>query len=115
MAKPIPDGYHTLTAHMVQKDAAAAIEFYKQAFGAEERFRMPGPGGQGVAHAELQIGDSVLMLSDEFPGTATKSPSSLGGTTISLFLYVKDVDALFAKATAAGAKVEMPPMDMFWG
>ncbi len=112
--KPIPDGFHTITPHIVCKNAAAAMDFYKKAFGAEEIFRMPGPGGQ-VMHGELQIGDSRLMLADEFPQADTKSPASLNGTTFSISLYVEDCDKAFKRAVDAGCKVTMPPMDMFWG
>jgi PhnB protein len=97
------------------KDAAAAIEFYKRAFGAEEVERMPGPGGKGVMHAEIKIGDSRIMLSDEFPGTGCSSPQTLGGTTCQLFLYVPDVDSAYQRAVSAGATATMPVADMFWG
>jgi PhnB protein len=112
--KPTPSGYHTITPYLSVKDAAKAIEFYKRAFGAEETVRMPGPDG-GVMHAEIRIGDSIIMLGDESPMGGCKSPQSLGGTTMGLHIYVKDVDAAFKKAVAAGAKVSMPLMDMFWG
>jgi PhnB protein len=115
MPNPIPEGYHSVTPYISCKDAGAAIDFYKRAFGAQELFRMPGPGGHGVMHAEIMVGDSHVMLADEFPGAGAKSPQSLGGTTCSLFLYVKDVDATFAKAVAAGAEGAMPPADQFWG
>jgi PhnB protein len=110
--KPIPTGYHTVTAYLVVNDAPKAIEFYKQAFGATERGRMAGPQGK-IAHAELQIGDSIVMLSDEMMGN--KSPQTLGGSPVSLFLYVEDVDSSFKRAVGAGAKADMPPADMFWG
>jgi len=114
--KPIPEGFHTLTPHIVVKDAAKAIEFYKEAFGAEEICRMPGPGGQGVMHAEIKIGDSMVMMCDEFPQTPHfKSPESLNGTTNKLTLYVTDCDKVFNQAVASGATAEMPPTDMFWG
>jgi PhnB protein len=112
--QPIPEGYHTVTPYLAVEDAAQAIEFYKRAFGANERGRMPGPDGK-IAHAELQIGDSVLMLSDPFPQATTKSPKELGGTTGSVFLYVEDVDAVFQQAVDAGATVTMAVEDMFWG
>lgn len=118
MAKvnPIPEGFHTVTPHIVLKDAAEAIEFYKKAFGAEEIDRMSGPDGKTVMHAELQIGDSRLMVCDEFPGmTGYQAPSSLKGTTVTLHLYVPDVDAVFARAVEAGAEATMKPMDAFWG
>jgi uncharacterized glyoxalase superfamily protein PhnB len=113
--KAIPDGYSALTPYLVVRGASKAIEFYKQAFGAVERSRMPGPDGL-LMHAELEIGNSVLMLCDEFPQMERWiSPDSLKGTTVSLHLYVEDVDASFARAIAAGAKVSMPLMDAFWG
>ena len=112
---PIPAGHHTVTPHMVLRNSAQAIEFYKKAFGAVEIMRMPGPEGKGIGHAELKIGDSFIYMADEWPGTSLSSPEKLGGTTVSIHLYVKDADALFKQAVAAGAKVEMPLMDMFWG
>lgn len=113
-AKPVPEGYHTVSPYLVIRNAAKAIEFYQQAFAAEERFRMPGPDGK-IMHAELQIGDSIVMLSDEFPEMGAPSPQTLNGTSVSIFLYVEDVDAVFKKAVDAGAKVLMPVADMFWG
>jgi uncharacterized glyoxalase superfamily protein PhnB len=113
-AKPVPEGYHTVSPYLAIRDAAKAIEFYKQAFGAQERYRMPGPDGK-LMHAELQIGDSTVMLSDEFPEMGAVSPQSLNGTTVGIFLCVEDVDAVFKKAVGAGAKVLMPVADMFWG
>jgi PhnB protein len=112
--QPIPKGYHTLTPSMTVRDAARAIEFYKQAFGAEEIGVMKGPDGK-VMHAELRIGDSLLMLADEFPQYGALSPQSIGGTGMSLHIYVEDVDSAFDRATKAGANVEMPVTDMFWG
>lgn len=112
--KPIPDGYHSATPYLTVRDATKAIDFYKRAFDATEINRMEGPDGK-VAHAELKIGDSVIMLGDEMPGSETRSPQSLGGTTTGVFLYVKDVDAAFHKATTAGAKATAQPADMFWG
>ncbi len=108
------EGYHTVTPYVVVSGAAKAIEFYQKAFGAEERVRMPGPGGT-IMHAEVQIGDSVVMLSDENPAMGAKSPTTLGGTPASLMVYVEDVDQAFERAVKAGAKAEMPPTDMFWG
>jgi len=96
------------------EDAARAIEFYKDAFGAEEIHRMPGPDGS-IAHAELQIGDSKLMLSDPFPQSNVRPPSERGGPTASVFMYVDDADAVFEQAQTAGATVSMPLEDMFWG
>jgi PhnB protein len=112
--QPIPEGYHSVTPYLAVDDADRAIEFYKDAFGAEETVRMPGPDGK-VAHAELQIGDSKLMLSDPFPQSNVRPPSERGGPTASVFLYVDDVDAVFEQATRAGATVESPLEDMFWG
>jgi len=112
--QPIPAGYHTVTPYLVVNDAARAIEFYKRAFDATERVRMDGPQGK-IGHAELQIGDSMLMLGDEMPGSQIRSPQSLGGSPVGIFLYVKDVDASFQKAVEAGAQVVMPLDDMFWG
>ena len=112
--KPIPDGYHTVTPHLVVRGAAKAIEFYAKAFGAEERFRMPGPDGS-VMHAELSLGDSVVMLGEEAPQMGASSPQTIGGSPVSLLIYVKDVDASFARAERAGCTAQMPPTDMFWG
>jgi uncharacterized glyoxalase superfamily protein PhnB len=113
-AKPIPDGYRTITPHLIVKDGAKAIDFYKKAFGAEERGRMAGPDGR-LMHAELKIGDSIVMLADEYPEMGGKSPATLSGTPVTLHLYVTDADAAFKKAVAAGAKATMPIADMFWG
>src|SRR5579863_3560790 len=110
----IPAGYHTLTPHLIYRGAAQAIDFYKKAFGAKERSRMHGPGGT-IVHAEIAIGGSRMMLGDEMPGMAAKAPESLGGTASGLFIYTPNVDRDYAKAIAAGARPEMPPMDMFWG
>jgi PhnB protein len=112
--KPIPQGYHSVTPYLTLSDAARAIDFYKRAFNAQEVMRMAGPNGK-VGHAELRIGDSVIMLGDEMPGTSTRSPQSLGGTTGGVFLYVENVDAVFQQAVSAGAQVESPLADMFWG
>jgi PhnB protein len=113
--KPVPEGFHTVTPGVVASPAAAAIDFYKKAFGAQELSRMPGPDGKRIMHAEIKIGDSVLFVHDEWPGSGCMAPASLKGTTMSLFLYVEDVDAAFQKAVAAGATAVMPPADMFWG
>jgi PhnB protein len=113
-ANPIPEGYHTLQIYLAVEDASKAIDFYKEAFDAEETIRMPGPDGS-VAHAELQIGDSKLMLSDPFPQSTVRPPSERGGTTASVFMYVDDVDATFEQAQHAGATVASPLEDMFWG
>jgi uncharacterized glyoxalase superfamily protein PhnB len=112
--KPIPDGYHTLTPYMTVRDAARAIDFYKKAFGAVERGVMKGPDGK-VMHAELKIGDSVFMLADEFPEYGALSPQSTGGAGMGLHIYLEDVDSAFDRAVQAGANVEMPVSDMFWG
>lgn len=110
----IPKGYHSITPHMTVRDAARAIEFYKQAFGAVERSVMKGPDGK-VMHAELMIGDSIVMLNDEFPEFGALSPQSIGGTGVGLHIYVENVDSAFDRALKAGAAVEMPVNDMFWG
>jgi PhnB protein len=114
MAKPIPEGYRTVTPYLTFDDAAAAIEFYKSAFGAKERSRLEAPGGK-IGHAEIEIGDSVVMLSDAFPQASTRPPSELGGTTASVLLYVEDVDALTQRAIDAGATPTMEVADQFWG
>ncbi len=111
---PVPEGFHTVTPHLVVRDAAKAIEFYEKAFGAVERYRMPGPGGV-VMHAELSLGDSIIMLGEEAPQMGATSPQTIGGSPVSLLIYVKDVDASFARADQAGCTVQMPPTDMFWG
>ncbi len=113
-AKPIPEGYHTLTTYLAVEDAAKAIEFYKRAFGATERVRMDAPGGK-IGHAELAIGDSLIMLADPFPQASTKSPKELGGTTTSIFMYVEDVDAAIQDAVDAGGEITMKVDDQFWG
>ena len=113
--QPIPPGFHTLTPHLVVKDASNAIEFYKKAFGAQEIRRAPWPDGKSLMHAELQIGDSRLMLVDEFPEMDCRGPKSIGGTPVTIHMFVEDVDAAFSKAVAAGAEVKMPLDDMFWG
>lgn len=112
--KPIPDGYHSLTPYLIIDGAAAAIEFYKKAFAAVELMCMPGPGGK-VMHAELKIGDSIFMLSEEWPESGFKGPKSLGGSGVSLMMYVEDVDAVFARAVAAGGDVVKPLADQFYG
>lgn len=112
--QPVPEGYHTLTAYLAVDDAAAAIDFYGRAFGAKERVRMAGPG-DSVMHAELEIGDSLLMLSDPFPQASTKPPKELGGTSASIFMYVEDIDSMYKQAIEAGASSLMEPDDMFWG
>jgi PhnB protein len=112
--KPVPDGYHTITPHLTVRDAARAVEFYKEAFGATERGAMKGPDGK-IMHAELMIGDSIIMLADEFPEFGGLSPLSTGGSSTSLHIYLDGVDAAFDRAVKAGAEVEMPVTDQFWG
>lgn len=112
--KPIPEGMHTVTPHLVCKGAREAIEFYRRAFGAEELRRLPGPEGR-IMHAMIRIGDSPVMLIDEFPEWRSVGPRSLKGTPVTLHLYFADVDRAFERAVDAGAKVVMPPCDMFWG
>jgi PhnB protein len=112
--KPIPDGYHSVTPYLIMKDAARAIDFYKRAFGASERLRMPSPGGR-VGHAELSIGDSIIMLADEHPEMGHRGPQSFGGTPVSIHLYVNDVDSVFKKTVDAGATVQRPVQDQFYG
>jgi PhnB protein len=112
--KPIPDGYRSVTPYLAVKQAADAIEFYRRAFGAKERMRLVAPNGK-VGHAELEIGDSVVMLADEHPEMDFRSPDAYGGAAVSLHLYVKDVDASFRKATEAGAKPVRPVQDQFYG
>jgi PhnB protein len=112
--QPVPEGYNTVTPYLAVENAAEAIEFYGRAFGAKERARMEGPGG-AVMHAELEIGDSLIMLSDPFPQASTKPPKELGGTSVSVFLYVEDIDALYKQAVGAGATSIAEPDDMFWG
>ena len=113
--QPIPSNAQHVTPHLVVSDAAAAIDFYAKAFGAREFFRMPAPDGNKLMHAELRIGESPLMLTDEFPEMGSQSPSTLGGTAVTIHLYVEDVDAVYERAVAAGATAVMPPQDMFWG
>lgn len=106
---------HAITPTLTVKDGVRAIDFYKNAFGAEELMRMPGPDGQGIMHAELKIGDSTLFLSDECPEMGNRSPETLGGATGGIYLLVEDADAVHKKALEAGAKDEMAVEDMFWG
>jgi PhnB protein len=112
--KPIPEGYHTVSPYLAVDDAAEAIDYYKRAFGAEETLRMEAPGGK-IGHAELEIGDSHVMLSDPFPQASTKPPKELGGTSASVFVYVEDMDAVVQQAVDAGATVTMEVADQFWG
>lgn len=112
--KPIPDGYHTLTAYLTVRRASNAIEFYKKAFGATELFRLNMPDGK-IAHGEFKIGDSMFMISDENPEWDIASPEKLGGSPVALHLYVADADATFSDAIKAGAKETMPLANQFWG
>jgi PhnB protein len=113
--KPIPEGFHTLTPHLVVKGASQAIEFYKKAFGAKENSRNPGPDGNSIMHADLTIGNSHLFLVDEFPDWNCVGPQTVGGTPVAIHIYVDDVDKVFNQAVAAGAQVKMPLTEMFWG
>ncbi len=113
MAKPIPEGYH-ITPYLAVDDAAAAIEYYKKVFGAKERVRMDAPGGK-IGHAELEIGNGLVMLADPFPQSTTRTPKELGGTSASIFMYVEDVDAVVKQAVDAGATITMEVADQFWG
>jgi PhnB protein len=115
MTNPIPPGYHTLTPFLVFKNARRAIDFYKKAFRAKEKSVIPGPNGQGVMHAEIQIGDSILMMEEENPQNKCKSAESAGFATTAFSLYVPNVDKSFQEALAAGAQIEKPVEDMFWG
>jgi PhnB protein len=112
--KPVPDGYGTVTPYLYIKEAARAIEFYKQALGAAELFRLAEPSGK-IGHAELQIGNSRIMLADEFPAMNVLGPETLGGTSVSFLIYVDDVDASFDRAIAAGGTVTRPVKDQFYG
>lgn len=112
--KPVPDGMHTLTPHLVCSGAGDAIEFYKKAFGATEVSRLPGPDGK-LMHAMVRIGDSPLMLVDAAPQWGMLGPDALKGSPVTIHLYVEDADAVFERAVAAGAKVTMPLDDAFWG
>jgi PhnB protein len=112
--KPIPEGYHSITPYLIVNGAAKAIDFYKLAFGAVELMRMPGPDGK-LGHAEIRIGDSVIMLADEHPEMGYRSPTSLGGSAVSLMVYVERVDDVFGRAIAKGAKQLQPIKDQFYG
>jgi PhnB protein len=112
--KPIPEGYTSVTPYLTVDDGKGAIEFYKRAFGATERGIMESPDGK-VAHAELQIGTGVFMLSDKFPQSACQTPKELGGTTVAIFLFVEDVDSVVQDAADAGATIMMQPENQFWG
>jgi PhnB protein len=113
-AKPIPDGYHSVTPYLTIKNAAEALDFYKRAFGASETFRMADGSGK-IGHAEIRIGDSAIMLSDEFPEMDARSPQSIGGSPVAIHLYVEDVDAFVQRAVEAGAEVVRPVENQFYG
>jgi uncharacterized glyoxalase superfamily protein PhnB len=115
MTKAIPEEFHTVTPMFMFKDARKAIEFYKRAFGAQERFAMPGPDGKGVMHAELRIGDSIIMMGEENPQEHCKSAETVGGSPVSFYLYLENVDEAFRMALEAGAESRMPVEEMFWG
>ncbi|HVR69855.1 MAG TPA: VOC family protein [Vicinamibacteria bacterium] len=112
--KPIPEGYHSVTPYLIIKGASAAIDYYKKVFGATERMRMDGPGGT-IGHAELVVGGSTVMLADEHPAMGFRSPQTLGGTPVSLLLYVEDVDTVFERAVDAGARSQKPVENQFYG
>ena len=112
---PIPEGAHTITPHLICKDAGKAVDWYKKAFGAEELFRIPGPDGKSICHAELKIGDSQLYLCEESPEMGCLSAATIGNSAVTVHLYVQDADKVFNQAAKAGAEVLMPLTDMFWG
>lgn len=112
--KPIPEGYHTATPYLIVKGAANALDFYKRAFGATELVRLPQPDGR-IGHAEIRIGDSIIMLADEATETGYRSPQALGGSSVGILLYVEDADAVFNQAVSSGAKVQRPLQDQFYG
>jgi len=112
--KPVPAGYHTVTPYLTVSNAVEALEFYNRAFGAKEHLRLQTRNGR-IVHAEMGLGDSRLMLAEESALSSTSSPNALNGSTVSVFLYVEDVDSAFARATKAGAKTDMSPQDMYWG
>jgi uncharacterized glyoxalase superfamily protein PhnB len=114
-AKPVPDGFRTVTPHMIIRNASTAIEFYKKAFNAEEVMRLPGPDGTSVMHAEIRVGNSIIMIVDELKEWGLQGPETLGDTPVSIHLYVDDADAWFERATKAGAEAIMPVQDTFWG
>ena len=115
MAKPIPDGYHTLTPGFCVRGAAQAIDFYQRAFGAKERMRLMKPDGKTVAHAEMEIGDSLFMLGEEDLAMGSRSAQTLGGSPVNFYIYVEDVESAVKRALTVGAKSVMPISDMFWG
>jgi PhnB protein len=113
--KTIPDSFHSINTYLVVRNAPKAIEFYKKAFGAEERFRMAGPDGKSIMHADLKLGDSVFMLTEESPEMKAQSPESIGGSPVSMYVYVKDVDSVFNQAVSEGSTVLKPVSDQFYG
>ncbi len=113
--KACPKGFHSVTPTLTVRDAGKAMDYYKRAFGAEERMRFPGPDGKGIMHAEIKIGDSIIMLGEEHPEKGCASPQTLGGSPAGIFLYVDDADKTFNQAVSAGGKSDMPVTDMFWG
>ncbi len=115
MTKAIPEKFHSVTPIFMFKDARKAIEFYKRAFGAQERYAMPGPDGKGVMHAEILIGDSVIMMGEENPQQSCKSAETIGSSPVSFYIYLENVDEAFKTALATGAKALMPVQEMFWG
>ena len=115
MTKAIPEGYHSVNPILVFKDTRKAIEFYKRAFGAVERFAMPGPDGKGIMHAEILIGNSIIMMGEENPQQPCKSAETTGGSPVGFYLYLENVDEAFRRALEAGAEARMPVQDMFWG
>jgi PhnB protein len=115
MVRAIPEGFHSITPYLTVNNAAAAIDFYKRAFEARETSRLNDPDGKNIINAELKIGDSIVLLSDEFPQESSRSPSSIGGTAVTIHIYTEDVDRVFNQAISAGATVVMPIMDSFWG
>jgi PhnB protein len=114
MVQPVPEGFHSITPYLIVRDATRAIEFYRKAFGAVELLRLEGPEGT-VAHAEIRINDSIVMLGEEMPGMGFKSPQTLGGTPVSLMVYVENCDAFAARAVAAGIRIKRPIQDQFYG
>ena len=112
---PIPEGFHTITPSLIVNDAARALEFYKTALGAEELMRLPTPDGSKIMHSSMRVGDSIFHVTDELPGMSQKSPTSLGGTAVSLSLYVDDADVAFERAMQAGATSLLQVSEMFWG
>jgi uncharacterized glyoxalase superfamily protein PhnB len=115
-AKPMPDGYHTVTASFTFKDSQKALDFYAKAFAAADAQVFSNPSGRGIMHATVRIGDTILMMGDEMPGAqGCQSAETLGGSPVSFYVYVRDADAAFNRAVAAGASVVMPVAEMFWG